>query len=123
MAKRQTTSIQTPQHYASLFSPESSLAAKARVAEEVEPGPACVTEGDLIDFCRRYGRSNNHATSSCKMGVDKDAVVDPRLRVHRIGRLRVIDASIMPNIVGGNTNAATIMIAEKGAAMMIEDAR
>jgi len=93
------------------------------VAEEVEPGPTRITEGDLIDFCRSYGRSNNHSTSSCKMGIDDDAVVDPRLRVHGVGRLRVIDASIMPNIVGGNTNAATIMIAEKGAAMMLEDAK
>jgi choline dehydrogenase len=55
------------------------------------------------------------------MGIGSDAVVDPRLRVHGIDRLRVIDASIMPRIVTGNTNAASIMIGEKGAAMILQD--
>jgi choline dehydrogenase len=92
------------------------------VAEEFSPGLGCATDEELIDFCRHRGRSNHHATSSCKMGVDPMAVVDPRLRVHGIGSLRVVDASIMPRIVAGNTNAASIMIGEKGAAMVLEDA-
>jgi choline dehydrogenase len=57
------------------------------------------------------------------MGIEEDAVVDPRLRVHGMTGLRVIDASIMPRIVTGNTNAASIMIGEKGAAIVLEDAR
>ncbi len=82
------------------------------VAEEMAPGPGCESDGELVEFCRRNGRSNNHSTSTCTMGVDSAAVVDPRLRVRGVRRLRVIDASIMPSVVGGNTNAATVMIGE-----------
>ena len=70
----------------------------------------------------RAGVSNQHPTSSCAMGHGPNTVVDPRLRVHGIEGLRVADASIMPVVVGGNTNAPTIMIGEKCAAMMLEDA-
>jgi choline dehydrogenase len=92
------------------------------VAEEMSPGPQCISDADLIEFCRKRGNTNHHQVGTCKMGVDDQAVVDPRLRVRGIARLRVIDASIMPTIVGGNTNAATVMIAEKGSDMMLEDA-
>ncbi len=100
----------------------SMPAVRPYVIEEFSPGPSCSTDDDWIAFCRKYGRSNHHGSSTCKMGIDEMAVVDPRLRVHGIENLRVVDASIMPRIVAANTNAASIMIGEKGAAMILEDA-
>jgi choline dehydrogenase-like flavoprotein len=91
------------------------------VAAELAPGPAVVSDTDLQDYVRQSGVSNQHPTSSCAMGHGPNTVVDPRLRVHGIDRLRVGDASIMPVAVGGNTNAPTIMIGEKCAAMILED--
>jgi choline dehydrogenase len=96
---------------------------KSYVAAEINPGPAIATDEDLVAHCRKSGLSLLHAVGTCKMGRDGDAVVDPRLRVRGIDRLRVVDASIMPTIVSGNTNAATIMIGEKGADMILQDAR
>lgn len=92
------------------------------VAEEMSPGPKCENDAELLDFCRRNGTTNHHSVGTCKMGIDDQAVVDARLRVRGVGRLRVVDASIMPAIVGGNPNATIVMIAEKGAAMILEDA-
>jgi len=77
----------------------------------------------LIEDLRNRGVSNLHPVGTCRMGAGSDAVVDPRLRVHGISGLRVADASIMPQVVGGNTNAPSIMIGEKAAAMVLEDAR
>ncbi len=97
-------------------------ALKPYVVEELQPGAENTSDADLAEYVRRSGVSNQHPTSSCAMGTGINSVVDPRLRVHGIDRLRVADASIMPVAVGGNTNAPTIMIGEKCAAMLLEDA-
>ena len=89
---------------------------------EVIPGEACQTDEQMIAEIRERGVSNLHPVGTCRMGREVDAVVDPRLRVHGVERLRVADASIMPQVPGGNTNAPSIMIGEKCAAMILEDA-
>ncbi len=91
--------------------------------EEYLPGDGVVTGAALEDFARNKGGTVFHPTSTCRMGGDKTSVVDERLRVRGVEGLRVIDASVMPRIVSTNTNAAAIMIGEKGAAMVLEDAR
>jgi choline dehydrogenase len=90
---------------------------------EISPGKEVQSQAELLDYCRANGLSLLHPVGTCKMGVEDDAVVDPRLRVHGIDGLRVADASIMPRIVTGNTNAAAIMIGEKAAALILEDAK
>ncbi len=92
------------------------------VAEERAPGPNCSSDADLLAYARATGTTVYHPTSTCRMGSDPAAVVDERLRVRGIDRLRVVDASIMPTVVSGNTNAAVVMIGEKGADMILEDA-
>jgi choline dehydrogenase len=89
---------------------------------EYAPGPGLMTRDEIRQYTRETGGTIHHPVGTCKMGEDPNAVVDPRLRVHGIAGLRVIDASIMPTLTTGNTNAPTIMIGEKGAAMIIEDA-
>jgi choline dehydrogenase len=100
-------------------------ALKPFVMEEVIPGAECESDDQLIEEIRVRGVTNQHPVGTCKMAPETDAtaVVDPRLRVHGIERLRVADASIMPQVPGGNTNAPSIMIGEKCAAMVLEDAR
>ena len=93
------------------------------VAAETIPGKDVQTDDELLDYARQYGSTVFHATCSCKMGGDQLAVVDDRLRVHGLQSLRVIDASVMPAVTSTNTNAPTIMIAEKGASMILADAR
>ena len=88
--------------------------------EEYQPGTAAQSDADLDAYIRSEATSNYHLSCTCKMGNDPLAVVDATLRVRGLESLRVIDASIMPRIVSGNTNAPTIMIAEKGAQMIID---
>jgi choline dehydrogenase len=90
---------------------------------EVVPGNAMESEADMERFVRETGATNHHPSSSCAMGIGSNSVVDPALRVHGVAGLRVADASIMPSVVAGNTNAPSIMIGEKAAAMILEDAR
>ncbi len=85
------------------------------VATEYRPGPEVQTDNELLDYAQRFGSTTFHPTSTCRMGNDPMAVVDPELRVTGIGGLRVADASVMPTVVSGNTNAAAIMIGEKAA--------
>jgi choline dehydrogenase len=93
------------------------------IAEEHAPGEQCASDADLLAFARQTGTTVYHPTSTCRMGSDPNAVVDERLRVRGFAGLRVIDASIMPTVVSGNTNAAAVMIGEKGSDMVLEDAR
>jgi choline dehydrogenase len=97
-------------------------ALRSLISEEVVPGPSVTSDEALIDDLRNRGVSNLHPVGTCRMGRGSDAVVDPQLKVHGIAGLRVADASIMPQVVGGNTNAPSIMIGEKCAVMMLEDA-
>ena len=94
----------------------------SRVIEETLPGRQVQTDAEMLAFMREHGNSMMHPTSTCKMGRDPLSVVDERLRVRGVDRLRVVDASIMPHVTSGNTNAPTMMIAEKGASMIASDA-
>jgi choline dehydrogenase len=101
---------------------DNRVMAKYR-AYEMNPGDAVQTDAEWLDFARGNGQTTYHVIGTCKMGQDPMAVVDDQLRVHGIAGLRVVDASIMPTMVSGNTNAAVIMIAEKGADMIKAAAR
>ena len=88
--------------------------------EEIDPGKDCKTDADIDAFMAKFVSSHYHPVGTCKMGDDNNAVVDAELRVHGLKNLRVIDASIMPKLVGANTNAPTIMIGEKAADMILK---
>jgi choline dehydrogenase len=101
----------------------SAPALKPFIVEEVDPGRKVVSDAELLNFCRARGSTIYHPTSTCRMGNDPLAVVDQRLRVRGIEGLRLVDASVMPDLVSGNTNAVVIMIAEKASDMILQDAR
>ena len=90
---------------------------------EHKPGKDCLSYDEVLDYILENCRTSFHPVGTCKMGDDANAVVDKRLRVHGIQGLRVIDASIMPTLISGNTNAPAIMIGEKGSDMILEDAK
>ncbi|SDB22432.1 GMC family oxidoreductase [Bauldia litoralis] len=93
------------------------------LGEEIAPGPDKVSDADLMQWLKKAGGTTLHPVGTCKMGNDAEAVVDPELKVHGIDGLRVADASIMPIIASGNTNAPTIMIGEKAADMVLKATR
>ena len=89
--------------------------------EELFPGESAQSDEQIIDFIRRKAESIYHPVGTCRMGAadDGNAVVDPQLRVRGVSGLRVIDASVMPKLIGGNTNAPTMMIAERAADLIL----
>ena len=93
------------------------------VKSEYRPGPAVTTDDEWLEFAREYGATIFHPSGTCRMGDDAMAVVDDRLRVRGVAGLRVVDCSIMPTLVSGNTNAPIVMVAEKASDMILEDAR
>ena len=86
---------------------------------ELNPGPEVTSDADIDAYVRRTSETIYHPVGTCRMGVDDGAVVDPDLRVRGIDGLRVIDASVMPRLIGGNTNAPTMMIAEKAVELLL----
>ncbi|HEX2776697.1 MAG TPA: GMC oxidoreductase, partial [Candidatus Acidoferrales bacterium] len=99
-----------------------SKAFAAYTGDELHPGVNVKSDAEISEFIRNEAETLYHPVGTCKMGNDSMAVVDARLRVRGIERLRVVDASVMPRIIAGNTNAPTIMIAEKAADMIRQDA-
>jgi choline dehydrogenase len=97
----------------------ATSALRKLVAEEAAPGPARTSDADLQAFLRQNARTACHPCGTCAIGTSADAVVDAQLRVHGVEGLRVADASVMPNVVSGNLNAPTIMIAEKAADLIL----
>ena len=92
----------------------------ARLIErEAYPGAAAVDDDALLDYARRTGNTGYHPVGTCRMGLDEAAVTDPQLRVRGVEGLRVIDASVMPRLISGNTNAAAIMIGDKGSDLVL----
>lgn len=96
---------------------------KPMVRREVKPGIDAQSDEDILEFCRQSGATIFHPSGTCRMGNDDEAVVDDRLRLRGFENVRVVDCSVMPTLVSGNTNAPVVMMAEKAADMIREDAR
>ncbi|MDF9750327.1 GMC family oxidoreductase N-terminal domain-containing protein [Arthrobacter sp. ES3-54] len=101
---------------------QSSMAAFIK-AEHIGDGSRVKTRDEYVNFVRSYGRTSYHPVGTCAMGISDDSVVSPRLKVYGLEGLRVVDSSIMPRLISANTQAPTIMIAEKAVDMILEDAR
>jgi choline dehydrogenase len=89
------------------------------ISSEHRPGAAVDTDEGLLDFAREYGQTIFHPSGTCRMGADVASVVDPQLRVRGVQGLRVVDCSIMPTLVSGNTHAPVVMIAEKASSLIL----
>ena len=90
---------------------------------EMSPSDAVQTDAQWLNFARDNGQTIYHPIGTCRMGTDPDAVVDPMLRFIGISGLRVVDASVMPGMVSGNTQCAVMMVAERGADLILHDAK
>jgi choline dehydrogenase-like flavoprotein len=95
----------------------------ALVAEETRPGPALDTDEQLLDAYRQGGQSGYHACGTCRMGNDEESVVDAKLRVRGVQRLRVMDLSVAPTMLSGNTNGPVMAMAWRAAELILEDRR
>jgi choline dehydrogenase len=93
------------------------------IIEETDPGACCTDDAELLEYIRATGLTVYHPVGTCRMGADALAVVDPQLRVHGLQGLRIADASVMPELVATNTNAPSIMVGERAATWVLEDAR
>jgi choline dehydrogenase-like flavoprotein len=100
---------------------QSSMAPFIR-AEHIGDGSRVKTRDEYVNFVRSYGRTSYHPVGTCAMGISDDSVVSPRLKVYGLEGLRVVDSSIMPRLISANTQAPTIMIAEKAVDMILDDA-
>jgi choline dehydrogenase len=101
----------------------STKALKPYLVSEYKPGAGVQTDGEILEFARENGATIFHPVGTCKMGSDSMAVTDARLRVRGVAGLRVVDCSIMPTLISGNTHAPAVMIAEKASDMILEDAK